>query len=83
MGSKTFDGVRFSAYPDDHPPPHVHAFYAEIRVIVELENGETRLSARPDAVRPVNGKQSDVRHVLRAATRYADELVELWRAARG
>ena len=25
MSSKTFDGVRFNAYPNDHDPPHIDA----------------------------------------------------------
>lgn len=37
MGSKTYDGVRFMVYPLDHPPPHVHGFYAEVEVILELD----------------------------------------------
>jgi hypothetical protein len=36
VGSKTFDGVRFAAYTDDHPPPHVHGFYAGVVVVMEL-----------------------------------------------
>jgi hypothetical protein len=36
-GSKTCDGVRFVAYPKDHPPPHVHGSYAETEVILELD----------------------------------------------
>ena len=83
MGSKTYSGVRFQAYPDDHVPPHVHRFYAGVEVIVDLVDGFAELSHRPKPVRPRNAKQSDVNHILRTATQYADELLEIWRIARG
>jgi hypothetical protein len=83
VGSRTFDGVRFAAYTLDHLPPHVHGFYAEVEVIVELGQGKTRLSPRRDAISPLSGKRSDVNYVLQTATKYAAELIELWRAARG
>lgn len=83
MGSKTFEGVLFTAYPNDHPPVHVHGYYAEASAIVELADGTVRLAARKKAVKPRNAKQSDVNHILRTALKYADELVELWRTARG
>ena len=83
MGSKTFDGVRFAAYTDDHLPPHVHGFYAGIEAIVELLISEraVRLSPRKDNVTPRNGKRSDVNHILRTAAKHFDELVALWEAA--
>jgi hypothetical protein len=83
VGSKTFDGVRFSAYPLDHLPRHVHGFYAGVEVIVELGNGVVRLAERPDAISPAGAKRSDVNHILRTARKNADGLVELWRSARG
>ncbi len=83
MGSKTFDGVRFAAFTYDHLPPHVHGYYAEVRVIVQLVDGTARLSFRRDAILPRSGKRSDVNHVLRTATKYQAELMELWRVARG
>lgn len=83
MGSKTFDGVRFHGFTDDHDPPHLHGFYAEVEVLVELANGQAYLADREDAVRPPNGKRSDVRYVLRTAAKYANELTAIWRAARG
>ncbi len=83
MGSKTFDGVWFEAYTHDHPPPHVHGFYAGVEVTVELTNGKTRLARRKNAILPGNAKRPDVNRVLRTATQYADELMELWRVARG
>ena len=83
MGSKTFDGVWFEAYSDDHLPPHVHGYYAGIEVLVELIDGRTRLAQRSNPVFPHNAKRSDVRHILKTATKYGDELAELWRVARG
>lgn len=83
MGSKRFDGVLFVAYPNDHLPPHVHGFYAETEVIVELLNGTVRQALRDDAIRPPDAKKSDVTKILRTAARHADELAELWRLARG
>jgi hypothetical protein len=75
--------VRFAAYTRDHLPPHVHGFYAGIEVIVDIEDGVVRLSRRKDAIDPRGAKRSDVNHVLTTATRYANEMVELWRKARG
>jgi hypothetical protein len=83
MGSKTYDGVRFHGFTDDHDPPHLHGFYAEVEVLVELLNGKAYLADRDDAVRPANGKRSDVKHVVRTAAKYAEDLMEVWRAARG
>jgi hypothetical protein len=39
MGSIRFDGVRFVVYTMDHEPRHVHGFYAEVEVIVDLRTG--------------------------------------------
>ena len=83
MGSKRFDGVRFSAWSDDHTPPHIHGFYAGIEVLVDLlmEERGVRLSNRVDNVRPPNAKRSDVHHVRRTAMKHFDELVALWENA--
>jgi hypothetical protein len=84
VGSKTFDGVWFVAYSHDHPPPHVHGEYAGVVVIVDLlADGTVRQSDRWDAVTPSNAKRSDVRRVLETAKAHGDELMELWRSARG
>jgi Domain of unknown function (DUF4160) len=78
MGSIKFEGVRFAAYSNDHDPMHVHGFYAEVEVIVELRrNGMVLLADRKDAVRPRNGSRADVRHVLALAGKYFDELIAL------
>jgi Domain of unknown function (DUF4160) len=83
VGSKTFDGVRFAAYTDDHLPPHVHGFYAGVEVILELffEEKKVRLARRKDRIRPPNAKQSDVNYIVRVAGKHLDEIIELWEAA--
>jgi hypothetical protein len=84
VGSKTFDGVWFMVYVKDHPPPHVHGFLSGIQVVVDLlPDGKVRESSRANAVKPSNGKRSDVRRILAmAATHYA-ELYELWENTHG
>jgi hypothetical protein len=74
VASKTFDGVRFQAYVDDHLPMHFHGRYADIEVILELSDGQAEVADRDNAVRPRNAKRSDVQYVLRTGTKYADEL---------
>ncbi len=83
MGSKTFHGVWFISYAHDHAPPHVHGRYAGVTVIVEFIDGTVRLAERPNPVTPANGKRSDVNHVLKTATIYADELMKIWRQMHG
>ena len=84
MGSLRFDGVRFTAYTMDHAPRHVHGFYAEIEVIVDLcLDGTVALAKRTDAIRPSNGSKADVRHALAVAARHFDELVILWEKHHG
>jgi hypothetical protein len=63
----------------DHEPRHVHAFYAEAEVIVDLRvDGKVALANRADAIRPRNASLSDVRHVLKIASENFEKLVELW-----
>lgn len=84
MGSLRFDGVRFTAYTMDHAPRHVHGFYAEIEVIVDLRrDGMVSLASRTDAIRPSNGSIADVRHVLTVAAKHFDKLVSLWEKHHG
>lgn len=84
MGSVWFNGVRFVAYTMDHEPRHVHGFYAEVEVIVDLRaDGNVSLANRTDAIRPNNGGKSDVRHVLVTAAGHFDELVSLWEKYHG
>jgi hypothetical protein len=84
MGSIRLDGIRYTAYSMDHAPRHVHAFYAEIEVIVDLRpDGKVSLAGRTDAIRPGNARKSDVRHVLMAAAGHFEELVTLWEKHHG
>jgi hypothetical protein len=79
MGSIRFSGVRFAAYTMDHEPRHVHGFYADVEVIVDLRlDGNVSLANRTDAIKPSNGSKSDVRHVLTVAAGRFDDLVFLW-----
>jgi hypothetical protein len=84
VGSKTYDGVFFIVYVRDHGPRHVHGFYGEVEVIVDLlADGKVRQSDRWDAVMPPNGKRSDIRRILRMAAAHAAELNELWEKTHG
>ena len=84
MGSKTFDGVWFVAYSHDHPPPHVHGFYAKTELLIDLlPGGGVGRSNRKDAVRPPDAKRGDVRRILEVAAGHATELHELWRTIHG
>jgi Domain of unknown function (DUF4160) len=84
MGSIRFDGVRFTADTMDHKPRHVHGFYAEVEVILNLcHDGNVSLANRTDAIRPSNGSKSDVRHVLTTAAKHFDQLVSLWEKHHG
>ena len=84
MGSKTFDGVWFISFADDHEPPHVHGQYAETTVIIDLlPKGGVAESSRRNSVIPANAKRSDVRKILKAALDHAAELHQLWEAMPG
>ena len=83
MGSIKRGGVRFSAYPNDHLPRHVHAYVGEVMVILELIDQDVRLANRVDQMRPNNGKRSDVKKALRVAAKHFEELVELWEGRNG
>ena len=84
MGSKTFDGVWFVSFSRDHLPPHVHGYYAETTVIVELrDDGTTCPADRRDWVQPDDAKRSDIRHILSVAAEHGTELRQLWEKAHG
>ena len=84
MGSVRFDGVRFVVYANDHEPRHVHGFYAEVEVIVDLlASGMVALANRRDAIRPRDANKADVRHVLLTAAGHFDELAALWESLHG
>ena len=84
MGSIRLEGVRFAAFTLDHLPRHVHGFYAEAVVIIDLlPDGAVRLSTRVDAVRPGNASKADIRHVLAVAAKHFNELAALWEKHHG
>jgi hypothetical protein len=84
MGSKTFEGVRFSVYSHNHPPPHVHGTIAGVIVVIELlPGGGTRLANRWDAISPSNAKSNVVTKIRRVARENVDELVALWEKTHG
>jgi hypothetical protein len=84
LGSRSFEGVRFCVYSNDHSPRHVHAFLAETRVIIDLlQSGEVRLAQREKAITPPDSKITDVRKALRVAAEYFDELALLWENTHG
>ena len=84
MASIRFHGIRFTAFTMDHEPRHVHGFYADVEVIVDLRpDGKVALAGRTDAVRPTNGSKSDIRHVLTVAAKHFNELVSLWEKHHG
>jgi len=77
MGSRRFAGVRFAVYPNDHRPPHVHAYSDNGVVIVDLlEDRGVAVSKRKDAIR--NAKASTIRKVLVQADAHHNELMKLW-----
>ena len=84
MGSKTFEGVRFSVYPKDHPPPHVHGTMAGVVAILDLlPGGMVGLADRWDAVMPSNAPRNTVAKIRRVAAKNVDELVALWEKTHG
>jgi|GEM_PF-1176466 hypothetical protein len=84
MGSKTFEGVRFSVYPNDHLPPHVHGSLSGVTLVVDLlGEDEVRLSKRKHAVSPTNAKKNIVTRILQVAADNMDELNVLWEKTHG
>jgi hypothetical protein len=80
VGSKTFDGVRFLAWSDDHDPIHVHGKYAGVEVVLDLYPQERRVVAarrRRRNPNPLNAKKSDVAHILRTAEQNFDAILQL------
>jgi hypothetical protein len=84
VGSKTYDGVWFISFSDDHPPAHVHGCYGSVQVIVDVfADGTTQKADRSDAVRQANAKRGDVRRVLKVAEEHGAELWALWEQTHG
>ena len=75
MSSLRFEGILFSAYPNDHLPRHVHAYWGSIGAIVEIRPDRTVVLAdRNDATSPRNAKRSSVKKMLHVAAENFDEL---------
>ena len=85
MGTLRFDGVWFAIYSRDHPPPHAHATYGGIAVIVQFDfvGRKVEKAARIDAVMPGNASRSALKHILRAAERHLSELQLMWERTHG
>ena len=79
MSSLSFDGVLFSAYPNDHLPRHVHAYLGSLSAIVEIRADRTVVLAdRKDATSPRNAKRRGVKKMLDVAAENFDELWAVW-----
>jgi hypothetical protein len=65
------EGVRVYIYADDHPPPHVHAYWAGEAVKIAIEDGKVIVGNLP-------------RRKLDVATRFVSEdrfrLLEKWQS---
>jgi hypothetical protein len=84
VSSLRVEGVRFSAYPNDHAPPHVHGKYGSGVIVVEIfEDMTVALSPRKRAIIPSNMKKGDINKILQVAGRHIHELWELWEARDG
>jgi hypothetical protein len=84
VGSETYDGVWFTSYSHDHPPPHVHGQTAGIEVVIDLlPNGKVVKSRRTNSVKPINAKRSDIRRILAVAATHVSDLQKLWERTHG
>jgi hypothetical protein len=84
VGSKTYEGVRFSVFSHDHLPPHVHGSTEGVIVILDLlADGSVSLSQRRDAIKPSNAKANVVAKIQRVAASHAAELSALWEKTHG
>jgi hypothetical protein len=65
------DGVKIEFYPDEHPPPHFHARYAEFVAQIEIPtNRVLRGSLLP----------AKLGRVLSLAARHQSGLIDAWSA---
>ena len=84
MGSKTYEGVRFSVYSNDHAPPHVHGICSGVSVIIDIfSDGTVRLSKRRKAIVPATAKRNIEAKIRRVALANADALLMLWEEMHG
>ena len=84
MGTIRIDAVWFQVYPDDHLPMHVHGFYGEVEVVIELlDNGAAVEAPRRNNPKPANAKRADVRKIIRVANANLAALKALWETHHG
>jgi hypothetical protein len=82
VGTIRYRGIRFRAYPNDHPGavhPHVHAWLddGEVRIAL-LADGRVALSAEHAVAVVGTVKASDVRKALHAAAEIHEALLRAW-----
>ena len=67
-------GFRFLVWPNDHPPPHVHAHYGDEKAVIDIGTGEVPPSIRdPRTMRPPN-----LRRALDIVRRHQDLMLRGW-----
>jgi hypothetical protein len=67
-----FYGIVITIYWADHPPPHVHARYAEFEAQIDIARGQIMEGSLPRQAR---------RMVLEWTREHQVELMEAWQAA--
>lgn len=43
----TIDSIKIDVYSRDHPPPHIHALYAEYEILIEIKTLKTYAGSLP------------------------------------
>ena len=64
------EGVRITIYPEDHPPPHFHARFAEFEAKVSIATGEILEGSLP---------RTKIAVVMDWYMAHQDEIAYLWR----
>ena len=41
------DGIKINIYPNEHPPPHFHAIYAEYEALIRIDDLEIEKGRLP------------------------------------
>jgi hypothetical protein len=72
-------GWSFVIFPDDHPPPHVHAQRADADVKAHLRGSD----GDPEVVRMRRVNDRDAWRALAIVYEYQDEFLEHWRLIHG
>jgi hypothetical protein len=68
-------GLRFVVWPNDHRPPHVHAFTADGEAVIDLD---------PVALRAVHEmRDRDVARALEITKKHEAEFLRRWRGIHG